>query len=70
MTPAELRSIRKMLDMTQAAMATALGVTREAVARLEAGKWPIQPYVADKLVSMIAAKESANVVKIGAKGGK
>jgi transcriptional regulator with XRE-family HTH domain len=70
MTPNELRTIRKMLGLTQAELAAALGLGRMAVVRLEAGKWPIQPYVADKLVGMIAAKESANVVKIGAKGGK
>lgn len=38
MTPTELKQAREALGMTQDALATALGLSRSAIARMEAGQ--------------------------------
>jgi DNA-binding transcriptional regulator YiaG len=53
--PAELRRIRARLDLTQAALATAIGVHRVTVAKWEAGDRTIPEPVA-RLVKRIQAE--------------
>jgi len=42
MTPSQLLTIRKKLDLTQTQLAKALGVTRSTVARWESGELAIE----------------------------
>ena len=52
MSPNELKAIRQRLDLTQAALASKLGVTREAVARWETGERAISGPVALAIKSL------------------
>lgn len=54
MTPAEYRSIRKKLGLTQAGLAALLGETREIVNRRETGAVPIEPRAAWALLGVQA----------------
>jgi DNA-binding XRE family transcriptional regulator len=48
----ELRSRRRALGMSQAALSAALGVSSRALARWEAGDWPVPPMVPLALESL------------------
>jgi transcriptional regulator with XRE-family HTH domain len=45
MTPEELRTVRKEMGMTQVQLATALGMTSNAVAMWERGERPMPPWM-------------------------
>lgn len=49
MTPDQLKSIRERLGLTQAQLATKLGVTRNTINRWEMGLHPIPPLAATLL---------------------
>ena len=59
MTPAEYKTIRKKLGLTQAGLAALLVETREIVNRRETGVVPIEPRAAWALLG-VQAHTSAN----------
>lgn len=54
MTPAEYRSIRKQLGLTQAALAAMLGESREIVSMRELHKTPITEAAAWAILGVLA----------------
>ena len=42
MTPSRLRAIRESMGLTQEALSAHLGLTRDAIVKMEAGKRPIE----------------------------
>lgn len=56
MTPAQYRKERTARGLTQAALASLLGVPREAIVRREAGTQPILPEAAMALLSLPKTK--------------
>jgi predicted transcriptional regulator len=61
MTPADFRSIRRDLRLTQSEWGERLGIKREHVAKLEAGRATITPTIA-LLAGMIRGKECSPVI--------
>jgi DNA-binding transcriptional regulator YiaG len=61
MTPAELRTIRRDLRLTQSEWGVRLGIKREHVAKLESGRATITPTIA-LLAAMIRDKECTPVI--------
>jgi predicted transcriptional regulator len=61
MTPADFRTIRRDLRLTQAEWGVRLGIKREHVAKLEAGRATITPTIA-LLAAMIRDKECSPVI--------
>lgn len=46
MTPAALTAHRKALKLSKVALAAALGISDDTIARYEAGTWPAPPWYA------------------------
>ena len=61
MTPADFRTIRRDLRLTQTEWGVRLGIKREHVAKLEAGRATITPTIA-LLAGMIRDKECSPVI--------
>ena len=55
----ELKAARARLGLSQTALGTALGVTRDAIAKWEAGNRPVPTLVALALETLTARQEAA-----------
>lgn len=56
MNPAEYKSLREQLGLTQAGLADALGVTRATINAREAGRAPITGEAAMAILALAARK--------------